>query len=72
MDLSNILAVSGRPGLFEMKAQTRGGVVASSLLDGKRITMNANAQISILGDIQVYCIGEEIPLTSVFKKIHAH
>ena len=72
MDLSNILAVSGRPGLFEMKAQTRGGVVASSLLDGKRITTNANAQISVLGDIQVYCIGEEIPLTSVFEKIHAH
>ena len=69
MDLSNIIAVSGRPGLFEIKAQTRTGVVATSLIDGKRITTNTNAQISVIGDIQVYCIGEEIPLTSVFEKI---
>ena len=48
MDLSNIIAVSGRPGLFEIKAQTRSGVVATSLIDGKRITTNANAQISVI------------------------
>jgi len=36
MDLSNIIAVSGRPGLYELNAQTRGGVVATSLIDGKK------------------------------------
>jgi len=72
MDLSKIIAISGRPGLFEIKAQTRSGVVATSLLDGKRITTNPNAQISVLNDIQVYCIGEEIPLTTVFEKILAY
>jgi hypothetical protein len=25
--------------------------------------------MSVIGDIQVYCIGEEIPLTSIFDKI---
>ena len=69
MELSNIIAVSGRPGLFEIKAQTRTGVLACSLIDGKRITTNAKAPISVIGDIQVYCIGEEIPLTSIFDKI---
>ena len=42
MDLTKIIAVSGRPGLYEMQAQTRGGIVATSLLDGKRITTNLN------------------------------
>ena len=28
MDLSKIIAVSGRPGLYEIKTQTRTGVVA--------------------------------------------
>ncbi len=72
MDLSKIIAVSGRPGLFEIKAQTRTGVVATCLIDCKRITTNANEQISVISDIQVYCIGEEIPLTSVFEKILAY
>ena len=71
MDLSNIIAVSGRPGLYELNAQTRGGVVATSLIDGRRITTNPTAQISVLADIQIYCIVEEVPLTSVFEKIIA-
>jgi len=71
MDLSNIIAVSGRPGLYEINNQTRAGVVATSLIDGKRIITNSSTQISILGEIQVYCIGEETALIDVFKKILA-
>ena len=54
-----------------MNAQTRGGVVATSLLDGKRIVTSPAQQISILGEIQIYCIGKEVPLTEVFEKILA-
>ena len=71
MDLSKIIAVSGRPGLYKINTQTRAGVVATSLIDGKRITANASVQISVLGEIQVYCIGKEIPLLDVFVKILA-
>jgi hypothetical protein len=45
--------------------------VATSLIDGKRITANASVQISVLGEIQVYCIGKETPLLDVFVKILA-
>jgi hypothetical protein len=71
MDLSKIIAVSGRPGLYKINTQTRAGVVATSLIDGKRITANASVQISVLGEIQVYCIGKETPLLDVFVKILA-
>ena len=71
MDLSKIIAVSGRPGLYKINTQTRAGVVATSLINGKRITANASVQISILGEIQVYCIGKETPLLDVFEKILA-
>ena len=60
MDLKKILSISGRPGLYQMNAQTRGGVVATSLLDGKRIVTSPAQQISILGEIQIYCIGKEV------------
>ena len=39
MNLEKILAISGKPGLFALKVQTRTGFVAESLLDGKKITV---------------------------------
>ncbi len=69
MNLDKVLAISGRPGLFEMVTQSRGGIIAHSLLDGKRISTAVNNQISILSEIQVYCIGGEMPLSEVFEKM---
>ena len=69
MQLDKILSISGRPGLFEMEAQTRSGIVARSLVDGKRVTTSVNNQISVLSEIQIYCIGTEVPLSEVFEKI---
>ena len=72
MDLNNILSISGRPGLFQLEAQTSQGIIATSLVDGKRVVTSANQQIRMLSDIQVYCIGKEIPLIEVFKKMLVH
>ncbi len=69
MDISKILSISGRPGLWEMKAQTRGGVLAESLLDGKKIPVNIKHNISILSEIAIYTYAEEVPLREVFQKI---
>ena len=38
MSLEKILAISGKPGLYELKTQTRNGFVAESLSDGKKIS----------------------------------
>lgn len=69
MDLNNILSISGRSGLFMLKTQTFHGIVATSIIDEKRIVTCVNQQISMLSEIQVYCIGKEIPLSDVFKKM---
>ena len=69
MQLDKILSISGRPGLFEMEAQTRDGIVARSLLDGKRVTTSVSNQVNVISEIQIYCIGTEVPLAEVFKKI---
>ena len=57
MQLDKIVAISGRPGLFESEAQTRGGIVARSLIDGKRVTTSVNNQINILSEKQIYSVG---------------
>lgn len=69
MSLQKILAISGKPGLFELKLQTRTGFVAESLLDGKKITVGMRSNVSLLSEIAVYTYNEEVKLAEVFKAI---
>ena len=69
MGLDKILAISGKPGLYELTAQTRGGFIAKSLLDGKKIAVNMRHNVSILSEIAIYTYSEEVPLGEVFEKI---
>ncbi|MAB48208.1 MAG: hypothetical protein CMO82_08300 [Winogradskyella sp.] len=69
MSLDKILAISGKPGLYEIVTQTRTGAVVQSLIDKKRITVGAHSNISILSEIAIYTLTEEVPLKDVLKKI---
>ncbi|MDX1753699.1 hypothetical protein SAMN06296241_2881 [Salinimicrobium sediminis] len=69
MKLDKVLSISGKPGLYELKAQTRGGFVAESMLDGKKISVNLRHNVSLLSEIAIYTYTEEVPLREVFQKI---
>ncbi|HLT32845.1 MAG TPA: DUF5606 domain-containing protein [Aquaticitalea sp.] len=69
MSLDKILSISGKPGLYKVITPTRHGFVAESLLDNKRITVNAQSNVSVLSEIAVYTLTEELPLREVLKKI---
>lgn len=69
MGLEKILSVAGKPGLYKLITQTRTGFVAESLLDGKRITVSLRSSVSVLSEIAIYTLKEEVPLRDVFKKI---
>ncbi len=69
MSLEKILSIGGKPGLFQLLSQTRSGFVAESLLDKKRITVNAQSNVSVLSEIAIYTLEEEIPLGVVCEKI---
>lgn len=69
MSLDKILAISGKPGLYEIVTQTRTGAVVQSLIDKKRITVGAHSNISILSEIAIYTLAEEVPLKEVLKKV---
>lgn len=69
MSLEKILSISGKPGLFELKTQTRTGILAESLLDGKKVTVSARQNVSLLSEIAIYTLSEEVPLRVVFQKI---
>ncbi|WBL21407.1 MULTISPECIES: DUF5606 family protein [unclassified Zunongwangia] len=69
MGLDKILAISGKPGLYELAAQTRGGFIAKSILDGKKIAVNMRHNVSILSEIAIYTYTEEVPLGQVLQNI---
>ncbi|MGO4920684.1 DUF5606 family protein [Maribacter spongiicola] len=69
MGLEKILSVAGKPGLYKLITQTRTGFVAESLLDAKRITVSLRSSVSVLSEIAIYTLEEEVPLREVFQKI---
>ena len=69
MELKDILAISGQPGLFKYVAQSQRGVIVESLLDGKRMNASATARVSALTEISMFTEGEDIPLADVFTNI---
>jgi len=69
MNLEKILAISGKPGLYALKVQTRTGFVAESLLDGKKITVGLRSNVSLLSEISMYTHSAEKPLAEVMRAI---
>ena len=69
MNLEKILSISGKPGLFALKIQTRTGFIAESLLDGKKITVGLKVNVSLLTEISIYTIDAEKPLTEIMRNI---
>lgn len=70
MELKEILAISGQPGLFKYVAQSTRGVIVESLLDGKRMNASAAAKVSALTEISMFTEGDDIPLADVFTRIY--
>ena len=69
MSLEKVLSISGKPGLFLLKSQTRNGFLAESLLDGKTINVSGRHSVSLLSEIAIYTLTAEVPLREVFQKI---
>ncbi|SFJ41206.1 DUF5606 family protein [Myroides guanonis] len=69
MSLDKVLSISGKPGLYELKVQTRTGFIAESMVDGKRSTIGLKHNVSLLSEISMYTYGGEVKLFDVFKSI---
>jgi hypothetical protein len=69
MQLSGIIAISGRPGLFKVIAQGKNSVIVESMIDKKRFPAYATERISTLDDISVFTYEEDVKLTDIFAKM---
>ena len=69
MEFSKIISVTGKPGLFQVISQSKNAIIAESLIDKKRLAINATQNVSLLENIAIYTYEEDIPLFDVFKAI---
>lgn len=70
MDLSKILSIAGKPGLYQMVSQTKNGVLVESLIDGKRIPAFSHERISSLEEISVFTEIDDVPLKQIFHSMY--
>lgn len=70
MELKEILAISGTPGLFKYVAQGKGGIIVESLADGRRTMVGGSTKVSALGDIAIFTQSTEVALGEVFQAIY--
>ncbi len=71
MELKEIMAISGQPGLYKYVAQSRNGVIVESLTDGKRMNASSASRVSALSEISMFTEEEDIALAEVFTKMYA-
>jgi len=67
--LKGILAISGYPGLYEMKSQIKNGLIVEHIETKKRMPVYSTHKISSLEDIAIYTEDQEVILVDVFKNI---
>lgn len=70
MDLSKIVSISGRPGLYQIKSQAIGRIIVESVSDGKCSPAFARDRMSSLEEISIFSTDEDRPLKEVFMMIH--
>jgi hypothetical protein len=70
MDLSGILSLSGKSGLYKSIAQTKNGLIVESLIDQKRFPAYVSDKVSSLEDISVFATDRDLPLKEVFDLIY--
>ncbi|MCQ2342784.1 MAG: DUF5606 domain-containing protein [Paludibacteraceae bacterium] len=67
--LKNILAITGKPGLYKLINHGNNMLIVESLLDGKRMPTYGRDKIISLADISMFTMDEDLPLSEVLTRL---
>lgn len=70
--LKKILAITGRPGLFEIVAQGKNMILVEDITSKKRFPVSARDKIVALADISMYTDAGDTPLGEILDRVYAH
>lgn len=72
MEPKDILAISGKPGLYKVLNTTHRAIVVEPLGSGKRTAVPASARVSSFEDISIFTHEEDLPLAEVLNTMFDH
>lgn len=67
--LKEILAISGRPGLYRLVKYGKNVIIVENITDKKRGTASSRDKVISLGDISMYTDSEDKPLGEILEVI---
>lgn len=65
--LKKILSISGRPGLYQLVSYGKNMLVVDTIPAGHRFPVHSRERVMALGDISIFTVNEDVPLTKVFE-----
>ena len=69
MDLTKIISIPGKSGLFTLISQAKNSFVVEDVEKKVRFSISLNNQVNLLDNIAIYTYEEDVPLREVFQKI---
>ncbi len=67
--LKNILAITGKPGLYKLVSRGTNMLIVESLVDGKRMPTYARDKIVSLAEVSMYTTGDDVSLSEVLNAL---
>lgn len=72
MDFNKLVNITGKPGLYEIKAEKGNGIIVKSLINGKSNFVSIRTHsFSVLSNIAIYTMTDAQPLEEVYKTMKA-
>lgn len=68
--LTDIISISGKPGLHKLVSSSGKSIIVESLEDKKRFPVFSNSQVSALKDIAIYTDETEVALSEVLQNLY--
>ena len=65
--LKNILAITGKPGLYKLVSRGTNMLIVESLVDGKRMPTYARDKVVSLAEVSMYTTGDDVSLSEVLN-----
>ena len=66
--LKNILAITGKPGLYKLLSRGNNMLIVESLVDGKRMPTYARDKIVALSDVSMFTEADDVTLSEVLTR----
>jgi hypothetical protein len=69
MELKDIVAIAGQSGLHKIVGRSKNGLIVETIGTGRRFSTSFQDKVSVLEDISIYTVEEDLRLNKVFLKL---